>query len=133
MASVRCESKWIGTACALLVSGSLVGCGGSQPSSELVDARRSYDEAAHGDAKELVPDKVLAARQALDRAEAAHEDSAGSFEEKSLAYIAQRRALLAMAQGGIAKAQREVAAADQKYQETSENLRKQATSQLRDN
>jgi outer membrane protein OmpA-like peptidoglycan-associated protein len=118
----------VGVACAALI-GSLAGCGGSQPSAELVDARRSYDEASHSDAKELVPDKVLAARQALDRAEAAHEDSAGSFEEKSLAYIAQRQALLAMAQGGIAKAQRELEGADQKYKETSENLRKQAQNQ----
>ena len=128
MASVRCDVRWVGVACAALM-GSLAGCGGSQPSAELVDARRSYDEASHSDAKELVPDKVLAARQALDRAEAAHEDSAGSFEEKSLAYIAQRQALLAMAQGGIAKAQRELEAADQRYKETSENLRKQAQNQ----
>jgi outer membrane protein OmpA-like peptidoglycan-associated protein len=111
----------------------LVGCGGSQPSAELVDARRSYDEASHSDAKELVPDKVLAARQALDRAEAAHEDSAGSFEEKSLAYIAQRQAMLAMAQGGIAKAQRELEAADHKYRETSEALRKSSTEALKEN
>ena len=123
MASVRCDVRWVGAACALLI-----GCGGSQPSSELVDARRSYDEAAHSSAKELVPDKVLAARQALDRAEAAHEDSAGSFDEKSLAYIAQRQAMLAMAQGGIAKAQRDLEAADQKFKETSENLRKRAES-----
>jgi len=128
MASVRCDVKWVGAACALLI-----GCGGSQPSAELVDARRSYDEASHSDAKELVPDKVLAARQALDRAEAAHEDSAQSFEEKSLAYIAQRQAMLAMAQGGIAKAQRELEAADQKYKETSESLRKSSTQALKEN
>jgi outer membrane protein OmpA-like peptidoglycan-associated protein len=128
MASVRFDVRWVGAACVLLV-----GCGGSQPSSELVDARRSYDEASHSDAKELVPDKVLAARQALDRAEAAHEDSAGSFEEKSLAYIAQRQAMLAMAQGGIAKAQRELEAADQKYRETSEALRKSSTEALKEN
>jgi outer membrane protein OmpA-like peptidoglycan-associated protein len=128
MASVRYDVRWVGAACVLLV-----GCGGSQPSAELVDARRSYDEASHSDAKELVPDKVLAARQALDRAEAAHEDSAGSFEEKSLAYIAQRQAMLAMAQGGIAKGQRELEAADQKYKETSEALRKSSTEALKEN
>jgi outer membrane protein OmpA-like peptidoglycan-associated protein len=133
MASVPCESKWVGAACALVVSAALAGCGGSQPSSELVDARRAYDQAAHSDAKDLVPDKVLVARQALERAEAAHAESAGSFEEKSLAYIAQRRALLAAAQGGIARAQRDIQLADQKYKDTSENLRKQAESQVRDN
>jgi outer membrane protein OmpA-like peptidoglycan-associated protein len=128
MVSVRFDVRWVGTACSWLVVGSLAGCGGSQPSAELVDARRSYDEAAHSDAKELVPDKVLSARQALDRAEAAHEDSAGSFEEKSLAYIAQRQALLAVAQGGIARAQRDLEAADQKYKQTSENMLKRAES-----
>jgi outer membrane protein OmpA-like peptidoglycan-associated protein len=130
MASVRCEVRWVG---ALLFSGVLAGCGGSQPSSELVDARRSYDEAAHSEAKELVPDKVLAARQALDRAEAAHEDSAGSFEEKSLAYIAQRQALLAMAQGGIARAQREVEAADQKFKETAAKAATSSKQALKEN
>ncbi len=130
MASVRCEGQWLG---ALLISGVIVGCGGSQPSAELVDARRSYDEASHSEAKELVPDKVLAARQALDRAEAAHEDSAGSFEEKSLAYIAQRQALLAIAQGGIAKAQRDVEAADAKFKETAAKAATSSKAALKEN
>jgi outer membrane protein OmpA-like peptidoglycan-associated protein len=130
MASVRSDVRWVG---ALLFGGVLAGCGGSQPSAELVDARRSYDEAAHSEAKELVPDKVLAARQALDRAEAAHEDSAGSFEEKSLAYIAQRQALLAIAQGGIARAQREVEAADLKFKETAAKAATSSKAALKEN
>jgi outer membrane protein OmpA-like peptidoglycan-associated protein len=102
----------------------LVGaCGAGQPTPELVEARRAYDTASHGEAAQLVPDKILSARQALDRAEAAHEDSAGSFQEKSLAYIAQRTAELAVAQGAMSKAQKDAAAAEQQYKEVQDKLR----------
>jgi outer membrane protein OmpA-like peptidoglycan-associated protein len=124
MASLR--SKNLVVYGALTLGALAVGCGASQPTPELVEARRSYDEAAHSEAAQLVPDKVLSARQALDRAEAAHEDDPGSNEEKSLAYIAQRTASLAMAHAAMSKSQRDLAAADQKYKETQDKLRREA-------
>ena len=111
----------------------LAGCGASNPTPELVDARRSYDEARTGKAAQLVPDQVLSAKQALDKAEAAHEDDSGSFQEKSLAYVAQRKAQLAIALGGQAEAQRQIAAADQTYKDTQDKLRKAAEGRAADN
>jgi outer membrane protein OmpA-like peptidoglycan-associated protein len=104
------------------------GCGASSPTAELVDARRTYDEARTGKAGQLVPDQVLSAKQALDKAEAAHEDDAGSFQEKSLAYVAQRKAQLAISLGGQAEAQRQMESADERYKETQDRLRKEAES-----
>ena len=111
----------LGVAAALLV-----GCGASTPTKELVDARAAYQEAAHGTAAELVPDKLLSAKQSLDRAEAAHNDDSGSVQEKSLSYVAQRMAELAVALAGQAQAQKDVIDAEKQYDEVQDSLRKQA-------
>lgn len=111
---------------AAIISALAVACGASQPTPELVDARRAYDEASRGKANELVPDKLLEAKQALDAAERYHEDEPGSFGEKSLAYIAQRKAMLANAYAGMAQAQKDFADADAAYKNSSEAMRKQA-------
>jgi outer membrane protein OmpA-like peptidoglycan-associated protein len=95
----------------------VAGCGAATPSPELVDARRTYEAARQGMAPELVPADLLNAKQALERAEAAFEDDAGSFRERSLAYIAQRKAALAMARAGIAEAKREAEAAEELLKE----------------
>jgi hypothetical protein len=70
----------------------LAACGAAQPTKELKDARAAYQDAAQGKAAELAPDRLLSAKQSLDRAEAAFQDAPGSYQEKSLAYIAQRMA-----------------------------------------
>lgn len=97
--------------------GSLValGCAASNPSAQLVDARRSYDQARMSEASKLTPARVYTAKQALEKAERAHEDDPGSFEEKSLAYIALRQAELAVAYAGIAAAQRDKRNAEQTH------------------
>lgn len=92
-----------------------LGCASTSPSPQLVDARRSYDQLRMSEASQLAPAQVYTAKQALDRAELAHKDDAGSFEEKSLAYIAQRQAEIAMANGQIAAAQRDRKAAEQAF------------------
>jgi outer membrane protein OmpA-like peptidoglycan-associated protein len=84
-----------------------LGCASTNPSPQLVDARRSYDQARMSPASKLVPARVYTAKQALERAERAHEEDAGSFEEKSLAYIAQRQSEIAIAYGGVAAADRD--------------------------
>jgi outer membrane protein OmpA-like peptidoglycan-associated protein len=104
----------------------LVGCGASTPTKELVDARTAYQEAARGKAAELVPDKLLSAKQSLDRAEAAHVDDSGSIQEKSLSYVAQRMAELAVALAGQAQAQKDVTNAEKLFDEVQESMRKQA-------
>ncbi len=104
----------------------LIGCGASMPTKELQDARAAYKDAAQGKAAELVPDKLLSAKQALDRAEAAHNDDSGSVQEKSFSYVAQRMAELAVALAGQAQAQKDVADAEKQFDEVQESMRKQA-------
>jgi len=114
-----------------LVSGVALGCflaacSSSQPTPELVDARRAYDQARSSNAAQLVPDQLLTAKQALDRAEAAHQDSAGSEMEKSMAYIAQRKAALAISLAGYAQAERDMQSAEQNFTATQGELLKSA-------
>jgi outer membrane protein OmpA-like peptidoglycan-associated protein len=89
-----------------------LGCATTNPSPQLVDARRAYDQARMSEASKLVPALVYTAKQALDKA---HKDDAGSFEEKSLAYIAERQAQLAVSYAGIAAAQRDMKNAQVAY------------------
>jgi outer membrane protein OmpA-like peptidoglycan-associated protein len=104
-------------------------CGSTAPSPELVEARRTYDQVRYSNASQYAPARVLTAKQALERAELAHEDDAGSFEERSLAYVAQRRARLAAAYADIERSRREYDAADQRYRQLQEQLRIQAQQQ----
>lgn len=108
----------------------IIGCGSSAPSPQLVDARRAYDRARTSQANQYAPDRVLSAKQALDRAERAHADGPGSFEEKSLAYVAQRQAEIAESHGNIEKAQRDRVAADAAYKQRLDQLRRRAESSL---
>ena len=76
-----------------------LGCASTAPTPELLDARRAYDNARTAPQAQHTPDRVLEAKQALERAERAHQDDPGSFDEKSLAYIATRRSELAVIYG----------------------------------
>jgi outer membrane protein OmpA-like peptidoglycan-associated protein len=109
----------------------LSACAAARPSAELVDARRSYGQASTGPASQLVPDRLLTAKQALDLAERAHEDDPGSDEERTLAYIADRQARLASAHAGIAAAQRRTAEAEAAFTAMQEQLRQRAQQELR--
>jgi outer membrane protein OmpA-like peptidoglycan-associated protein len=101
-------------------------CGASGPTPELMDARRAYDQARQSNAATYSPDKLLTAKQALERAEAAHQDDAGSFNEKSLAYVAQRKAELATVYGDYEKARRDQTEAEQAYRDRQDQLRRNA-------
>lgn len=105
------------------------GCAATGPSPELIDARRAYDSARQSEAATYSPDKLLTAKQALERAEAAHGDDAGSFEETSLAYIAQRKAQYATVYGMYEKDRRDQAEAQQAYRDKQDTLRRSAVQQ----
>ena len=105
-------------------------CGSSAPTQELVDARRAYERAQVSPATEYTPDDLLTARQALDRAEAAHEDDPGSNAEAHLAYLAARRAQLAAARGEMAEAKASEAKAKATYQAQLEKTATSSQSQL---
>jgi outer membrane protein OmpA-like peptidoglycan-associated protein len=108
------------------------GCASAGPTPELIDARRAYDEARSSDAATYSPDKLLTAKQALERAEAAHGDDPGSFEERSLAYVAQRRAQYASIYGSYEKDRREQANVEQAYRQKQDSLRRNAERQATD-
>lgn len=120
--------KW-GVVVSPLALALISGCASTAPSPELVEARRTYDQVRYSNASQLAPARVLTAKQALEQAELAHEDEPGSFEERSLAYVAQRRARLAAAYSDIERSRREYAAADQRYRQLQEQLRIQAQQQ----
>lgn len=101
-------------------------CASTSPSPELVDARRAYDDARVSRAATYGPDRVLVAKQALDRAEAAHRDDSGSFEERRLAYIARRKAEYAQAYGNYALSKRDEENARRAYMDKQDRLRRQA-------
>jgi outer membrane protein OmpA-like peptidoglycan-associated protein len=105
-------------------------CGSTAPSQQLVDARTAMNEARSSEASELAPDKVLTAEQALNRAEQAHEDDAGSDKEAHLAYLASRKAHIAIAHGKIAAAKESVTQAEAKYQAGLEHVAQSSSSKL---
>jgi outer membrane protein OmpA-like peptidoglycan-associated protein len=101
-------------------------CASTAPSPELVDARRAYDEARVSRAATYGPDRLLVAKQALDRAESAHRDDANSFEERRLAYVARRKAEYAKAYGNYAMAKRDQEVARKTYMDKQDRLRREA-------
>lgn len=88
------------------------GCATTQPSRELVDARDAYNRVRNSQAKDLVPAEVLSAKQALEQAEQSFDKDSNSPRSRDLAYLAQRRALLAEARGALAADERDSATAE---------------------
>src|SRR6478609_5364300 len=109
---------------------SIAACAATTPTPELVSARQSYDQARVDPNAQLVPDSVLSAKQALDKAEAVHEKSPQSDEDRSFSYVAQRRSELSMALGANAKAKQDQAASTAKYGQLQDTLRTSAVAQL---
>ncbi|MES1188241.1 MAG: OmpA family protein [Myxococcales bacterium] len=105
------------------------GCATTGPTPELMDARRAYDQARQSDAATYSPDKLLSAKQALERAESAHADDSGSFEERSLAYVAQRKAQYASVYGTYERDRREQTEAEEAYRAKQDTLRRSAIQQ----
>ena len=73
---------------------------------------------------------MLSAKQALDKAEAVHNSDPQSDAERSYAYVAQRRAELALALADNAKAKQQADAAAAHYAELQDKLRTSAVAQL---
>lgn len=111
---------------ALALAVAAAGCAARPPSQELVAARAAYEDARRGPAASLAPDSLLAAKQALDKAEAEHADDAQSAEEKHFAYIAERVANLADSHGKIALHQREGMLAAQEVSRLQDERRRMA-------
>lgn len=80
------------------VASAMIACGAA-PTSQLVDARKAYDEAEHSQAPEHAPGDLAEARVALDRAEDAHDKDPGSWREIRLSERAERKARAAEEHG----------------------------------
>jgi outer membrane protein OmpA-like peptidoglycan-associated protein len=103
----------------------LAACGSAAVPQELLDARAAYAEAAKGPAADLAPAQLDTAKQSLDGAQRSFDDDGPSQTTKDLAYVAQRRAEIAAAEGGREKAERKRSAADKDFKNTQiEGLQK---------
>src|SRR5687767_6531584 len=110
---------------ALLAAGlGAIACGTTAPSRELMNARDAYDRARMSEAAQYAPDSVLGAKQALQAAERQHQEEPQSATEKSYAYVAQRRAELAMVAGAMARERAQRAQAEQDYVALQDEIRK---------
>ncbi|MEO8905192.1 MAG: OmpA family protein [Polyangiaceae bacterium] len=96
----------------------LTACGTAAVPHELMDARAAYADAAKGPAADLAPAQLDTAKQALDGAQRSFDDDGPSQKTKDLAYIAERRAEIAAAEGGRESAERKRAASDKDFKNT---------------
>src|SRR4051812_40303209 len=92
---------------AVIASLAAVACGSTPAPKELVDARSAYTKAQSGPANTNGPARVHEAKESLDIAEKAFESDPSAQETKDRAYVAQRVAQLAEAQGRLAQAEEE--------------------------
>ena len=108
----------------------LIGCGSSPPPSELVDARRVYQEAEEGGVARVAPVELDDAREALDRAEASFEDDAEAPSTRDLAYIALRKAERAHARAAAENANQRIAELQQRQEELEAEYLRRTQRQL---
>jgi outer membrane protein OmpA-like peptidoglycan-associated protein len=126
MRSTRFVKVWVSGFYAVrpaLIGASLsalfLACGGAAiPPQELLDARTAYAEAAKGPAADLAPAQLDTAKQSLATAQHSFDEDGPNQTTKDLAYVAQRRAEIAAAEGGREKAERMRAAADKDLKST---------------
>jgi outer membrane protein OmpA-like peptidoglycan-associated protein len=112
-----------------LIPMALVACAHA-PTDDLVNARRTYQQAAHGPTNEVAPAEVYEAKKALVQAERVHEKDPGSNAERDMAYIATRRAEWAMAQANGKQAKAKAEAARAKRLATLEEQRDSSRAEL---
>jgi outer membrane protein OmpA-like peptidoglycan-associated protein len=93
-----------------------VACGAAAPSKELLTARDAYAKTGESNVAQVNPAGARSAQDALEAAEAAHQEDAGSDKERTAAYVAMRRSELAMAQADELRAREEQMKAEQAYQ-----------------
>jgi outer membrane protein OmpA-like peptidoglycan-associated protein len=108
-----------------------VGCANTTPTPELVSAREAYDRARTSHAATYSPDMLLSARTALEAAERAHDDDPQSEREVAKAYVAERRAELAMVSATIKQNELAKVNSQKEYGTLQDSLRASAQSELR--
>lgn len=99
----------------------LYGCASTTPS-ELIDARRAYEEASSGPAVQWAPAELHDAEEALAQAERAFEKDSKSFRTVDLAYVAERKAEMAEVQASILMEQADKASSNTDYADSQRRL-----------
>ncbi|WP_394822229.1 OmpA family protein [Pendulispora albinea] len=107
-----------------------VGCASTTPPSELVNARSAYKGANEGQASQLAPADVHAAKQTLKVAEHSFDENGDSDETKDIAYAAQRRAEYADVKARTAAARQQQREANAREQSLRDQLAKANANQL---
>ncbi|HKY35298.1 MAG TPA: OmpA family protein [Polyangiaceae bacterium] len=105
------------TSLSLLVLLGAVACGATPPPPELVDARKAYERASKGLAAQLAPAQLDTAKQALAKAESSFEEEGVDPPTPDLAYIAERKAMIAEATAGKVAAERDSGQADKQFKD----------------
>jgi outer membrane protein OmpA-like peptidoglycan-associated protein len=108
----------------------LSACGATLPPQELVDARKAYDRASKGMSAQLAPAQLDTAKQALDKAEKSFEDEGDDAPTPDLAYVAERKALIAEAAAGKLAAERDAEKADKMFKDAQLDGLDKAKSEL---
>jgi outer membrane protein OmpA-like peptidoglycan-associated protein len=119
--------------CALAAGLSLSACGSTAPTHELKLARQAYSEATEP-GKPVAAEPMLDAQRTLNAAESEHSYYPRSTEERHLAYIATRKAQIAMAQGQSQVAKEATDNANREYAtalEAKDQTQTESTAQLK--
>lgn len=115
---------------AFISSIALGACATQSASQQLTAARTAYQTASTGPAATEVPNKLHDAKVALDLAERAHEKDARSDNEENLAYIAERKAILAQVAAAERIAVRKVENSEGQKSEVLRNQRDNARDEV---
>ena len=118
-------SRCKGLALAALV----MGCA-TLPPRELTEAQMTYRQVSAGPAATAAPDELHKARAALEQAERAFAQDPSGAATRDLAYIAQRKALIADAKARVELANRDKVAAAERTTQAQARLQKQTDSKL---
>jgi outer membrane protein OmpA-like peptidoglycan-associated protein len=107
-----------------------IGCSASLPPQELVDARLAYQNASTGQAAQLVPAEVHKAKTALDLAEKSFLEDPDSYKTIDLAYVADRKAMIADALAVTFAENLAIEKAKKDYEVTQAAIMKNTSEQL---
>jgi outer membrane protein OmpA-like peptidoglycan-associated protein len=114
----------------VLGAGVLIACATPLPPKDLVQARASYDRASKGPAAQLAPAELDTAKQALMRAESAFQEEGDDDSTRDLAYIAERKALVAESRAGVLQAEQDKASAEKDFKKAQLSSLDTAKAQL---
>lgn len=113
----------------LLLAFGLLGCAPKVPL-ELAKARNAYESASVGPASVLVPAELHKAQLALGEAEQAFQDDPKGYHTRDLAYVAQRKAELAVALAAHATETANTKVANAQYQSTQDAIMSHTKAEL---